>query len=907
MRFSPQGAELSERRVLEALYQAATRIIMRLVIVLFAEARDLLPRSLATYSTSYGLEGLYEQLRHAAQHEGRNALEERQSAWMRLLSLFALIYSGSSSPVIPVHVYGGMLFRPGQFDSSDATLRAMALMESLDVSISDATVLHLLEMLKIGKVKIRQGRTSRWVNGPVDFSELRTEYIGLMYQGLLDFNLHATDQPMIFLNLGQEPVLPLKMLEEMPDQHLKDLLKKLGTEKSAGPAIAEEESSEETHEGESTDSFEDEEVPVAEGAEVEEEDAVESEDEEEDATTLTEADRVRQRALEWATRAVEVSSQVKKPKGKQKGDLYFYEKEREKRARTLIKRVLDQGEFYLIRRGGTRKGSGTFYTRPQLAVPITRHTLEPLVYTKSDEGPKIPKTPEEILALKICDPACGSASFLVAALHYLTDVLYQSLVYYQRMSDHPEDGSATVAITLPFGTPSQARPEEELIPVRPSNERFEIMTKARLRRYIVERCLYGVDLSPLAAELAHMSLWIETMDRELPFTFLDHKIKVGNALIGSWFDTFLEYPVMAWMREGGDTSHTNGVHYRPEEWTRAIKKERNDVIKPGMVKQIESSSPQLFLFSENRQQTPEGLHKEITTEMARLHELPITDEQRREDRYRAMQQQPDYLEIKRAFDEWCAAWFWPADQIENAPTPAAFYNPSRSTRDMVDELASQIHFFHWELEFPDVFARPEHGFDAILANPPWETAKPYSKEFFSDYDPLYRTYGKQEALSEQKRLFQHDVTIERDWLGYLAYFKSMSNWAKHAASPFGDPTIVDMDTFTLERGKKGEQLHNEWRGRRAKHHGYADQENPFRFQGSADLNTYKMFLEVAHHLLKQAGGLVCLFLLVSIRIKAPRSYENSSSIFATGSGSLDSSTGDVYSILIADLSLWCCC
>ena len=100
-------------------------------------------------------------------------------------------------------------------------------------------------MLKNGKVKIRQGRTSRWVNGPVDFSELRTEYIGLMYQGLLDFNLHATDQPMIFLNLGQEPVLPLEMLEEMPDQHLKDLLKKLSTEKSAGPAVAEEESSEE--------------------------------------------------------------------------------------------------------------------------------------------------------------------------------------------------------------------------------------------------------------------------------------------------------------------------------------------------------------------------------------------------------------------------------------------------------------------------------------------------------------------------------------------------------------------------------------------------------------------------------------------------------------------------------------
>jgi len=113
VRLTPQGGSLPQRRVLEALYQAATRIVMRLVIILFAEARDLLPRSLATYSTSYGLEGLYEQLRWAAQHEGRSALEDRQSAWVRLLSLFTLIYEGSPSPVLPVHAYGGSLFHPG--------------------------------------------------------------------------------------------------------------------------------------------------------------------------------------------------------------------------------------------------------------------------------------------------------------------------------------------------------------------------------------------------------------------------------------------------------------------------------------------------------------------------------------------------------------------------------------------------------------------------------------------------------------------------------------------------------------------------------------------------------------------------------------------------------------------------
>jgi type I restriction-modification system DNA methylase subunit len=101
-----------------------------------------------------------------------------------------------------------------------------------------------------------------------------------------------------------------------------------------------------------------------------------------------------------------------------------------KQAQGLIKNVLDDGQFYLTRRGGIRKGSGTFYTRPQLAVLIARQTLQPLLYTYLDDGTAIPKKPYEILNIKVCDPACGSAAFLVAALHYLTEVLFESLAYY---------------------------------------------------------------------------------------------------------------------------------------------------------------------------------------------------------------------------------------------------------------------------------------------------------------------------------------------------------------------------------------------------------------------------------------------------------------------------------------------
>ncbi len=851
VRHNPQGGELSQRRMLEALYQASVRIIMRLVIVFFAEARDMLPRSLPLYQSSYGLEGLYEQLRRAAQSEGRKELEDRESAWVRLLGLFSLIYEGSRVSSLPVQAYGGLLFRPGDKESPDATLRAIALFESLDdMTISDATILHLLELLKNGKLKIKQGRTSRWVSGPVDFSELRTEYIGLMYQGLLDFNLRATNQPMIFLNLGQEPVLPLELLEEMPEARLKDLLKKLSSEKGTASLATEDEASAEENEGSAEEGQ----------AEMEEEEAVEDEESEEDEEgeeqeelTLSEEEQLRRRAYTWAEKAVELAGLVAKPKGKQKDSLHLYEEERAKRARKLIKQTLEDGEFYLIRRGGTRKGSGTFYTRPQLAVPITWRTLEPLAYTTTEDDTKIPRRPEEILSLKVCDPACGSASFLVAALHYLTDAFYASLVYYHDIDKPPLPGQPRRIPTLPFGIDSQALLEEELLPTRPSDKNFESRTKGRLRRYVVENCIYGVDLSPLAVELARMSLWIETMDDRFPFTFLDHKIRVGNSLVGAWFNTFREYPIMAWMRDGGDTNHTNGVHYKAKEWTKELVRTRNEVIKPQLIRQIESSGQQLFLLNEEQQTTPENYHGGITTEMEQIHLMPVESVREREERYLKMQQTPEHKELKRAFDSWCAMWFWPADDLNAAPSPASLYNLAPATQEKVDALAAELHFFHWELEFPEVFRRSVHGFDAVLANPPWDTAKPYSKEFFSDYDPLYRTYGKQEALAEQEGLFQYEKEVERDWLLYQAYFKSMGNWVKRTISPFGDPAVKKEDAFSLKIGKEGAELHSIWRKRRARYHSFLDQQEPFRYQGSADLNTYKLFLEVSYHLLRQHG------------------------------------------------------
>ena len=129
-------------------------------------------------------------------------------------------------------------------------------------------------------------------------------------------------------------------------------------------------------------------------------------------------------------------------------------------------------------------------------------------------------------------------------------------------------------------------------------------------------------------------------------------------------------------------------------------------------------------------------------------------------------------------------------------------------------------------------------------------------EFFSSNDPLYRSYGKQEAVRRQSGYFDAE-TVEREWLDYNARFRAQSNFTSHAGSPFGDPedNTRSQDRFTVSRGHKNRELHARWRRERRRAAGFADPSHPFRHQGSADLNLYKLFLEAVHALLRRGGRL----------------------------------------------------
>lgn len=802
------------------LYVAACHFVMRLVVILFAEARELLPVDNPIYFHAYALRGLLEQLDRLSPERRRG----RSSAWPRLLALFRLLHQGSPHPQMSVPAYGGELFKPGD-PAGDALQRAIALLEAITDPPDDDSVHRMLVLLTRTTERVREGAAWRTVAAPVDFTELTSEYIGILYEGLLDYELHRADaEPVVFLNLGEQPALPLDRLEGMDDKALAALVEKAKVKAKKG------EDEEDSEDNSDKDSDEDSE-------ENSDENPVEAPALEEDAPDDPRG-QARARALSWARRAALAAKLVKKPRGA-KGDSAA-QAQLDAVAAQLIAAVKLPGELYLVRWGGTRKGAGTFYTRPQLTLPTVRRTLDPLM--RDAEGGLL--TPEAILARKVCDPAMGSGSFLVAALRVLTESVVVALHIHGRIDR--VGGYAKVDCAL--------LPEaDRAIPLEGLDERLT----ALVRRAVVEHCLYGVDLDPLAVELARVALWVETLDRRLPFTFLDHKLRCGDALLGCWLDRFRDYPLLALNRQSPDKGWS-GVHHTGEPWTKALALRRSEAIERQRDLLDGQERTDAAVVSD------EALRSAVERVRRLYRELRAVPAGRPDERARIWREriQGDAAmeRVREAFDAWCALWFWPMDRLAAMPLPNELAALSEGARAVVRELRARWRFFHWEIEFPDVFVAEGAGFDAVVGNPPWEIQKPSSKEFFSDLDPLYRAYGKQEALKVQRALFDRDVAVEARWLDHLGGFKDRGNFVRNAAEPFGDAKVAkhDGEDVSLVRGKTNEALHTLWRARRAKYRGLSDPQHPFRHQGAADLNTYKMFVEVAHALLRDGGrfGLV---------------------------------------------------
>lgn len=820
------------------LYVAASHFVMRLVVVLFAEARELLPTDNPVYHSTYGLRGLLDQLDRLTWERRRS----RFTAWPRLLALFRLLHRGSLHPALTLPVYGGELFAPG--DSNGTPLqKAVALLESIAEPPDDDVVHRMLVLLTRTTLRLRDGSGWRHVAAPVDFTELTSEYIGILYEGLLDYELHrANEQPVVFLNLGDQPALPLDRLEAMDDRALRGLVEKAKVQKKTA------QNDEDSEESEVDADSDDDDQGGGDADDGVAELAVESSGA--DELELSADDTIAQhraRAMAWARRATLAAGLVKRPKGKAAANDAAWESSLNAIARSLIADLKLPGELYLVRWGGTRKGAGTFYTRPQLTLPTVRRTLQPLMYEDgilTEDGTPALRTPEDILALKVCDPAMGSGSFLVAALRVLTEAVVTSLHQHDRIQHR--NGRATVNCVL--------LPEADRhLPVEGFNERLD----AVVRRAVVEHCLYGVDLDPLAVELARVALWVETLDRRLPFTFLDHKLRCGDALLGTWLDRFRDYPLLCFDRQSPDSKY-QGVHHAADVWQSELKTLRSRAI----AEQVDILQGQITV--QGAGSTDEELKAAIDRVRRLYRELRAVPAGRPDERARIWREriQPDVAlqKVRDAFDTWCSLWFWPLDQLDRMPLPSTLAKPGKDAQAVVKGVQARKRFFHWELEFPDVFTEEGSGFDAVVGNPPWEIQKPKSHEFFSNHDPLYRTYGNQEARGVQRSLFLSHSEIELGWLTYLGDFNDRGNFVRHAARPYGDGKAAGHSggTVALSQRAHSHWLHQHWATRRSKSKGLSDPKHPFMHQGTADLNTYKMFTETAHSILRAGGefGLV---------------------------------------------------
>ncbi|KAF0178541.1 MAG: type II DNA modification enzyme [Limisphaerales bacterium] len=334
-------------------------------------------------------------------------------------------------------------------------------------------------------------------------------------------------------------------------------------------------------------------------------------------------------------------------------------------------------------KGNARKTTGSYYTPDSLVQVLLDSALEPVIADTIARHPDQPV--QALLALAIVDPACGSGHFLLAAARRL---------------------AAHVARLQADGTPSAAEYRHAL-------------------RQVVGKCIYGVDLNPMAVELCKVSLWMEAVEPGLPLTFLNSHIQHGNALLGTTPDLMAKgIPDVAWEPIEGDDRKVAS----------ALKKRNKQ----------EAGGQRGFdtLWSSPAETGAQAVTRAVN-ELEAASDADAGGLARKEAKWEGILTSAEYRQQKFVADAWCAAFVWPKQPgppSEVAPTNELWRQlrdgqgrTPELTRTTVGELAGQYRFFHWHLQFPQVFAKG--GFDVVLGNPPWERVKLQEQEFFASRSP----------------------------------------------------------------------------------------------------------------------------------------------------------------------------
>ena len=404
---------LAERA--DDVYHALLTVILRLVFLLYAEERDLLPEG-ETFARHYSLAGLYERLREdAALHP--DTMNQRYGAWAQLLVLFRLFHDGAEADGLQVPRRLGVLFDPDRFPFLEGRRAGGARQGHERVEsplIPDGTVYRALD-----KLLVLDGER-------ISYRALDVEQIGSVYETMMGFRLETAKGRSVAIKAQKKQGAPTTV-------DLEALLGEAGGKRAKWLR---------------------------------------------DRTDRALTDRVRKPVAAAETVA----------------DLH-----------AALQPVIDAAATpdlvpagaMVLQPSQARRRSGSHYTPRELTEPIVRTTLEPILAQLSGPGGESP-TPEAILDLKVCDPAMGSGAFLVEACRQLGDALLDAW----RAHD---------------AAPAMEAGGDEVVVAR---------------RLIAQRCLYGVDRNPMAVDLAKVSLWLATLARDHPLTFVDHALRNGDSLVG---------------------------------------------------------------------------------------------------------------------------------------------------------------------------------------------------------------------------------------------------------------------------------------------------------------------------------------------------------------------------------------
>ena len=548
----------------DEVYRGLLTVVLRLVFLLYAEERDMLPQD-ETFLGAYSLAGLYERLREdAALHP--DTMDQRFGGYAQLLALFRMVHDGARAGAMRLPPRHGALFDPDRyrFLEGRGAGGARQIDERIDPPlVPDGTIYRVLE-----KLIVLDGER-------ISYRALDVEHVGSVYETMMGFRLETAKGLTVAIRaakkqgapaavnlnrlLDQPPATRAKWLQERTDRKLTDRLRR-----AAG-----------------------------------------------DADTME--------ALHAALDPVI--------------------------DRNATPDLVSEGAM-VLQPSEERRRSGSHYTPRELTEPIVRTALAPIFDRLRAEGGG-PLRPEQILDLKVCDPAMGSGAFLVEACRQLGDALVAAWQAHDAMPEIPPD-------------------ENEII---------------FARRQVAQRCLYGVDRNPKAVDLAKLSLWLVTLAKDHPLTFLDHALRPGDALVGlsrRQLDAFHWKDDAKPFQAGFEAMRAREHLARASELRRRIREADDSV----------SEMELRHLCDDARYETD---NVRLLGDLALAAFFEGSKPKQREDLRRQLADA-----VQRGEMHGYQGWL---EELRRKEPPLA---P-----------------FHWEIEFPEVFDRENPGFDAVVGNPPF--------------------------------------------------------------------------------------------------------------------------------------------------------------------------------------------